>query len=125
MASSSARRRWLPRRARSESRRGPGSEPGDRDDTESVVVINRTARDYLFPDGNAIGGNFTWGGLPSELTVVGVVEDIKYEEEMGLPPERQGFIPMRQSARLDAGLLVEQRVILLPWLPQSARRSRI
>jgi len=85
---------------------GRGIEPGDRDDTESVVVINRTARDYLFPDGNAIGGKFTLGGLPSELTVVGVVEDIKYEEEMGLPPERQGFIPMRQSARLDAGLLV-------------------
>lgn len=43
---------------------GRGSEPGDRDDTESVVVINRTARDYLFPDGNAIGGKFTWGGAP-------------------------------------------------------------
>jgi len=87
---------------------GRGIEPTDDWNTEKVVVLGESAAAELFPDGSPLGQRIQlgWSGYGGAgATVVGVVEDLKLDQP-GLPPERLAFVALRQSARLETGLLL-------------------
>ncbi|MGE0554623.1 MAG: ABC transporter permease [Gemmatimonadales bacterium] len=76
--------------------------------TERVVVLGRTAAEELFPDGRPLGRRIQlgWSGYGGDgARVVGVVDDIRYAGP-DLPTERQVYVALRQSPRLETGLLV-------------------
>lgn len=86
---------------------GRGIESTDDRDSEKVIVLSRTAADELFPDGGAVGRRIQLStpGWGSGVTVVGIAED----QQMAPPGELsgpQGYISIRQAARLETGVLV-------------------
>jgi putative ABC transport system permease protein len=87
---------------------GRDVEPTDEWDTERVVVLGRSAAEELFPEGSPLGlrVQLAWPGYGgSGATVVGVVDDLRLDAP-GQPPERLAFVPLRQSPRLETGLVI-------------------
>ena len=83
-------------------------EPTDEAGSERVVILGRSAARELFPDGSPIGQRiqFGWSGYEEVgATVVGVVEDIRFDQPGSLP-ERLAFVPIRQAPQLETGILV-------------------
>jgi len=87
---------------------GRGIEATDDAKGEKVVVLGRSAAEYLFPDGSPLGRHiqlpFPGYGAPG-VTVVGVIEDMLLDQP-GAPTERLVILPMRQAPVLEAGLLI-------------------
>ncbi len=79
----------------------------DGQETERVVVLNRSAASALFPDGSPLGRTIQlpWPGYMGGTRVVGVVDDLEYMRPGG-PAELQGFLAVRQAPQLASGLLV-------------------
>jgi putative ABC transport system permease protein len=87
---------------------GRDIERTDDENSERVVVLGRSAVEELFPSGRPLGQRvrLAWPGFEEEgATVVGVVEDMRLDQP-GLAPERLAFVPMRQGARPETGLLI-------------------
>lgn len=82
-------------------RTGRGISAADRDDTPAVAVINESAA-RLFFEGEAIGR--TLPGLPEEIsrgrevTVIGVVEDVR-QRDVTAPANPEIFVPIAQQER--------------------------
>jgi predicted permease len=68
-------------------------------DTRNTIVNNTIAR-HFFENGNAIGKRWNYGGPvgPEAFVIVGVVEDAKYVELRGAPPN---MVYHLAAARLD------------------------
>lgn len=52
---------------------------GDRGDTRTVCILNRSAAEYFFPGGEAVGGTVTMG-RDVKMRVVGIVGDTLYND---------------------------------------------
>ena len=88
---------------------GRDIEASDGTDAQRVIVLNRRASDVLFPNGSPVGQRIQLGWQEfggDGATVVGVVEHLQFEQGFGLPPELQGWVPIRQAPRLSTGLMV-------------------
>jgi predicted permease len=80
----------------------------DDENSERVVVLGRSAVEELFPNGRALGQRvqLAWPGFEEVGgTVVGVVEDMRLDQP-GTPPERLAFVPLRQGAQPETGLMI-------------------
>ncbi len=87
---------------------GRDIERTDDENSERVVVLGRSAVEELFPGGRPLGQRvqLSWPGFEEQgATVVGVVEDMRLDQP-GAPPERLAFVPMRQGAQPETGLLI-------------------
>ena len=87
---------------------GRDIEAADDAGSDRVVVLGRSAAEYLFPNGSPLGRRIRlpWPGYgdPGAM-VVGVVEDMRLDQP-GAQPERLVILPMRQAPALEAGLLI-------------------
>jgi predicted permease len=76
-----------------------GRPMGLQDTATSVksVVVNQSMADYFFPQGDAIGHQFTIAdpGVPGLWQIVGVVRDAKYSE-LRDKPRRMIYLPLSQ-----------------------------
>jgi predicted permease len=79
--------------------RGRGIGREDTATSTKVVVVNKSMADYFFPNGDAIGHQFTIAdpAVPGSWQIVGIVRDGKYfgaREE----PQRMIYLPLTQMA---------------------------
>lgn len=93
---------------------GRGFADTDRQGTESVVILNKSMADKLFPNGNAVGRKVAWTGAVLQFigmkedawrTVVGVVGDTK-DGGPDAPVNPVVFSPFAQEATFAGGLVV-------------------
>jgi hypothetical protein len=68
-----------------------------------VVVVNETFVREVFPDGAALGAEFTDSATDKRRTIVGVVPDMVYGSRRD-NPGAQAYIPLSQSSGLGRGL---------------------
>ena len=76
--------------------------PADTAAAPPVIVINRTAAKRFFGDASAIGQRVDWhlDKIPSPMTVVGVVEDVRQESATD-PLVAEVFVEYRQYMNLE------------------------
>jgi putative ABC transport system permease protein len=79
--------------------KGRSFEPGDRESTPPVIIINETMARKYWPGGNGLGQRFKWGSVSSDdpwRTVVGIVRDVKH---FALDAEAYSevYVPVAQS----------------------------
>jgi predicted permease len=74
----------------------------DTEKTQRVAVVNQTMAKQFWPDGNAVGSQFSDGQKGGDVTVIGIAGDTVYKEitdERKTPffyfPLSQQYIPMR------------------------------
>lgn len=82
---------------------GRGFTPDDSSGGEPVIVLNQTAAEWLWPEGNPVGERVIAGG--NERRVVGVVGDVRHnamEEESG----SEMYLPIAQAGVRAASLVV-------------------
>ncbi len=69
-----------------------------------AVVVNQSSADYFFPNGDAIGHQFTIAdpGVPGLWQIVGVVRDSKYGNPRESKPQRMIYLPLTQMTGDDS-----------------------
>ncbi len=82
---------------------GRGFTAGDNEQSMPVAIVNETMAREFWPDENAIGKRFNFGGPPSEspwITIVGIVADVR---QMGVeaPVKPEMYFPYRQQAAVE------------------------
>lgn len=87
----------------------------DEDATRAApaVLINQTVARRYFADGQAVGARLDWFGssdVPTPVTIVGVVEDIR-EGSLERQPHAEVFLDYRQVARIVAGRGEQKRLV--------------
>ncbi|NIR43192.1 MAG: FtsX-like permease family protein [Gemmatimonadetes bacterium] len=88
--------------------RGRGLSERDRSGAPHVAVINETAARALWPDGDAIGKRYTHGiDVEDEITVVGVVEDVR------LAGPREPPVPVAYRPYDQASFVTSQGVMVI------------
>ncbi len=94
--------------------RGRWLDERDRQETEPVAVINRTAAAELFPDGEAIGQMVRLGPPEAlERRIVGVVNDIRHHG-LDVPVGYQVYVPQAQWAWAETFLTLVVRTRVDP-----------
>jgi putative ABC transport system permease protein len=79
--------------------RGREFAEADRDGAPRVAVVNEAAARRLWPDGDALGKRFHWGGADGPLvTIVGIARDANYVMP-GESPKTTVYIPFAQEPR--------------------------
>ncbi len=71
-------------------------EKNDRDGSQPVVMINETMAKKFWPGEDPLGRTFTFFGFDHDLTIVGVVKDIKYNS-LGEDPQPYAYQPLAQQ----------------------------
>jgi putative ABC transport system permease protein len=87
---------------------GRGFDRTDRRDGPPVAVVSESLAQELFGEEEAVGRRIGWGSAPQEddwMTVVGVVEDVRYERVEG-SPDPQVYQAHAQSASRDLALVL-------------------
>ncbi len=70
--------------------------PSDRTDAEPVVIVSRALADKYWPGGSAVGKHLKPVWIPKWATIVGVVEDARYEGLSVERPSEDFYMPMAQ-----------------------------
>lgn len=87
---------------------GRGFNPTDRRDGPPVAVVSESLARELFGEEMAVGQRIGWANAPQEddwMTVVGVVEDVRYERVEGRP-DPQVYQAHAQSASRELALVL-------------------
>jgi predicted permease len=79
----------------------------DRGENQTVCLLNRSAAEYFFPDGDAVGGTVTMGD-DVKLRVVGIVGDTLYNDLRQKAP-RMMYQPFLQGDRWNPFATLEVR----------------
>jgi predicted permease len=92
----------------------------------SVVMINETFAKKYFPGRNPVGMHLGFGsdpGTPTDMEVIGVVKDIKYQNlREEIPP--QAYLPYIAD-RFIGGMVIYVRTVADPTLLMSSIRSKV
>ncbi len=92
----------------------------------AVVMINETFAKKYFPGRNPVGMHVGFGsdpGIPTDMEVIGVVKDIKYQNlREEIPP--QAYLPY-MADRYIGGMVIYVRTVADPTLLMSSIRSKV
>jgi putative ABC transport system permease protein len=94
----------------------------DREDSLPVVIIDQTMAGRYWPGVNPVGQHLLQGGRRKDLTIVGVVKDVKIAQ-LTEKPGPQMYLPLSQSRALNLRLVV--RTVGDPANVGSAIRSAV
>jgi predicted permease len=84
--------------------RGREFAPTDVDGSPPVAIISATAARRLWPDGDALGRRFRWGGADGpSMQVVGIANDAEYVSP-GETPKAVVYMPLAQQQRSEMTL---------------------
>jgi putative ABC transport system permease protein len=98
--------------------------PSDSGDAPGVIVINRSAAHHFFGETNPVGQSMQWvvGKTQANMTVVGVVEDVRQEDATDpLVPEI--FFDYRQYLALPGGTPAGQNESAIGFLSFALRTT--
>jgi putative ABC transport system permease protein len=73
--------------------------------TANVAIINERLRKQLWPDADAVGQQLVLGDAHTDVSVVGVVGDVKMDQ-MSEKPRRELYLPFAQSPARSAGFVI-------------------
>jgi len=68
----------------------------DRKDVQPVAIVNQRFASHFWPGQNAIGKRFRWGGWKSDVVIVGVVANTKYQT-IREEPQFIYYLPVAQQ----------------------------
>ena len=101
---------------------GRGLEPGDRDGSVRVALLNQSAARGLWPDGSAVGRRIRGTFLPRDaglLTVVGVYADVR-NAGLSSAPAPELMLPIAQASVLGGWLRQLTLIVQTSAPPASA-----
>lgn len=105
--------------------RGRGFEPGDRGDSEMVVVLSQAAAEMLFAGSDPVGEMLfvSYGGPPVSRRIVGVVGDARYTSPAE-PAEPAVYLPHAQAPTGSVYLVTRHTAIGTTTIPDALAALR-